>query len=164
MPARDTNGRAKAVFIFLGTWLVFASLIAYSQVSAIQNHFIFRNALRDFSLILLPNLLPAGLLGFYLAPKISSLGFGRSIKFQVLGSLIWAFIATAWLFLFLFKSEIVGAKSGGISGSRLMLGFIKGLPFFGTGICALLLPCTTAASFFSSLIIKREIPPAGVSA
>ncbi len=164
MPTIESHGRAKVVLIFLGIWLVFASLIAYSQLSAIQNQIIFRNTLQDYALILLPNLFPAGLLGFYLSPKISSLGFGRSIKFQVLAGCLWAFIATLWLFLFLFKAEVLGSKPGSISRTRMVLGFFKGLPFFGTAVSVLLLPCTIISSFLSSLMFSRENEQAGISA
>jgi len=160
MNPNGITSRIKVALIFMTTWLLTSFLIALACLMVIQDFNVFKNKwFHDFLVIFLPSLAPAVLLGSLLAPKLLSLPFKKTTNYQILGSLVWSAMAATYLFIVMFKAEISMAFSGTISFKSLILMFLKGLPIFALGLNGAILPCTLAASFISSRLLRHENTP-----
>ena len=159
MPAQPASGRGIAVKTFLLVWVfVMAVPIAYKMfplgsmtiANATSLDFLF------FLLILAPNLILALVVGFFLGPRLSSVGYLRSIAWQVLCAVLWAVIFGLWIFVVLFRRECLQAIVGNYSFSALFKTFSVRIVEVVATNCALLIPITLISSGITVFFARRK--------
>ena len=155
----DTTSKSRihVVVTFLVAWLITSILIAALSVGNRYSPAYSENV-RGVGLILIPNFIPAALIGYLLGPKLIGRNFLRSIGWQLLYGFLWVLIATGCLYIVLFNKELGQVLSGSESVRHLFIRFVLGIPIFGVFFSFAIFPCTLIASSIAFLLLRKTKP------
>jgi len=155
MSDQTSRGRSIAMKTFLCIWILVVAVPILYTLFTFQSMPIAKKTSIDLLLILSPNFIPAIFAGSFLGPKLCSVGYLRSLGWQLLCALAWAFLFAIWLFILLFRHEILQVFAGSQTlGSILKLFSVRAIDVVGAN-CLILIPITLLSSGVTILFARR---------
>ena len=159
MSTQPSSGRGIAVKTFLATWVVLiAVLVTFTLVPFGQSSIAKASSLDflGFLILLAPNLLLALWAGLFLGPRLNSVGYLKSIGWQMLVGIIWAIVLGMWIFVVLFHRECLQAIIGKYPlGSLLHIFSVRIVEVVATN-CVLLIPIILVSSGITVFLSHRR--------
>ena len=159
MDRQPTSGRGIAVKTFLIISLLVIAVPLTYILFPFGSMTIAKATSLDFLFLLLmmaPNLLLALWTGFFLGPRLSSVGYLRSVGWQLMCAVIWAAIFGVWIFVVLFHRECLQVIAGKYSFVALFKTFSVRIVEVVATNCLLLIPITLIASGITLFFSHRK--------